>query len=265
MTAPTTRQWIRQAGQRLSTGSGRLATHLAARTLGKARSIWDRCRAWLAEASGVAWLLRLAILLSVAWVLRKIATAVATGLSRTVTDGGAPWLLWGTAAAWIIGAYRCGHPDWKPKPRSADEPPAAETPQPDTEQTPAGPPPISPISPVALVAAVRDVGTPHAQLKPLAEHLRTTTDAVRAAAAAQGWPVKDVRMDGRSSSAGLAWPPPPLPPLSGVVGADQHADDNDDDSASEGTEKGLRVEAIGQGGAVVYDPADTIRHHKTDQ
>lgn len=266
MKAPTLMQWIRTAGQRLSTGSGRLATHLAARLLERGRHIWDRGRAWLAEASGVAWLLRLAVLLAAAWILRKIVTALAGGLSRTVADGGAPWLLWGAAAAWITGAYRCGHPNWKPKPRPADEPESSrgeETPAPATEQTPLGPPSVSP---VALVAAVRDIGTPHAQLKPLAEHLFTTTDAVRAAAAAQGWPVKDVRMQGRSASAGLRWDECPAPrptyPSPGIVGAGQRPDDNDDDSSEERPEEGLRVVRT-DSGLTVYDLADTHRRRGT--
>jgi hypothetical protein len=103
-------------------------------------------------------------------------------------------------------------------------------------------------------------------LKPLAEHLGTTTDAVRAAAGAVGWPVKDVRMEGRSSSAGLRWDDCPSPtilaPSSGVVGAGQHADDNDDDTEGEHPREGFRVQAIGQGGRLVHDPADAVRHHQ---
>ncbi|MEU8956035.1 hypothetical protein AB0C93_17225 [Streptomyces sp. NPDC048518] len=92
---------------------------------------------------------------------------------------------------------------------------------------------------------------------------------MRAAAAAQGWPIKDVRMAGRSASAGLRWDEvptlPPLEPSPGVAGAGERADDNDDDSSGEGDEEGLRVEAIGHGGRLVRDPAHTVRHHKTSQ
>ncbi|MFD6620071.1 hypothetical protein ACFWFB_33050, partial [Streptomyces albidoflavus] len=222
--APSTMQWIRRAGQRLSTGSSRLATHLAARMLARARRLWHSCYGWVSAVSGIEWLIRMAVLVAVAWVVRKIGETVAVGASRTVADGGAPWLMWGSLIVWILAAYRCGHPDWKPKPLPEDEPTEeaaeeSEEEQPVAAQAPAGRPPVSP---VALVAAVRDIGTPHAQLRPLAEYLGTTTDAVRAAAAELEWPVKDVRMDGRSSSAGLHWGdcpyPPPLPPLSGVVG-----------------------------------------------
>lgn len=203
----------------------------------------------------MAWLVRVAVLLGVAWVLRKIATTLAVGLARTVADGGAPWLMWGAAVVWIAAAYRCGRPGWEPKQSPEDEAPAADGDDAPTASAPAEWPPISPVE---LVAAVRDIGTPHAQLKPLAAHLRTTTDAVRAAAAAQGWPVKDVRMQGRSASAGLAWPPPELPPLGGVVGAGQRADDNDDDSGGEGPEKGLRVVRT-ESGLTVYDLAERHR------
>lgn len=264
MKAPTTVQWIRRAGQRLSTGSARLATHLAARALYKGRRIWNRGRNWLAEVSGVAWLLRLGMLLATAWILRKISTAIATGLYLTIANGGRPWLMWGAALAWIIGAYRCGHPDWKPKPlpEAEQDTPADEEDQAATaEQAPSGPPSVSPVE---LIAAVCDVGTPNAQLVPLAEHLRVTTDAVRAAAAGMGWPVKDVRQEGRSSSAGLRWdecpPPPPVTLPSGVVGAGQLADDNDDDSGERGPGEGLRVVHT-DAGLTVYDLADTHRHY----
>ena len=97
---------------------------------------------------------------------------------------------------------------------------------------------------------MREVGTPHAQLKPLAEHLRTTTDAVRAAAAGMGWAVKDVRMQGRSASAGLRWDEVPSPeqayPDPGVVGAGQLADDDNDD----------RVRAL-----LVQDQKNPVRTH----
>lgn len=70
----------------------------------------------------------------------------------------------------------------------------------------------------------------------------------------------------RPVPAGLRWDeapsPPPLDPSPGVVGAGQRADDNDDGMGG-GHEKGLRVEAIGHGGAIVYDPTETIRLHKT--
>ncbi|MFF3928582.1 hypothetical protein [Streptomyces hirsutus] len=255
----TTMQWIRQAAQRISTGSVRLAVHLTTQAIDRGRRIWRRATGWLGKASGAGWLLRLAVLLAVAAVLRKIVTAVAVGMYARVESGAVPWLMWGAAGMWVVAAYRCSRDDWEPKKPAAKEETAAEQPAPATESAPAGPPPVSP---VALVAAVRDIGTPHAQLKPLAEHLGTTTDAVRAAAAEIGWPVKDVRMQGRSSTAGLRWDDCPSPtilaPSPGVVGAGQPADDNDDDSDREGPQKGIDVRRT-NGGLIIYDLADRHR------
>lgn len=271
MSAPTTVQWLRAAAGRVCIGSQRLAVHLARRLLARTRALYERIRDWLGASTGLSWWLKAAVLVLAVILLRKIVTGIAGGVYRRIESGAWSWMLWPAVLLWLIAAYRAGRPDWKPKTPAAA---AAEEPEPEaenppasatssTEQTPAGPPPVSP---VALVAAVRDIGTPHAQLRPLAEHLRTTTDAVRAAAAGLGWPVKDVRMAGRSASAGLRWDEapslPPLDPSPGVVGAGQRADDNDD-RRGERSGEGLRVEAIGQGGAIVYDPAETIRHHKT--
>ncbi len=275
MSAPTTVQWLRAAAGRISTGSQRLAVHVARRTAARARALYQRIRAWLGSSTGLSWWLKVAVLVLAFMLLRKVFLGITGGVYRRIESGAWSWMLWPAVLLWLIAAYRAGHPDWKPKapapaaaaaeePEPKDEHPPADVAS-DTEQTPAGPPPVSP---VALVAAVRDIGTPHAQLRPLAEHLGTTTDAVRAAAAGLGWPVKDVRMAGRSASAGLRWDEvpslPPLDPSPGVVGAGQRADDNDDDGTGGGREKRLRVEAIGQGGAIVYDPAETIRHHKTN-
>ncbi|APY88185.1 hypothetical protein DCW30_05800 [Streptomyces alfalfae] len=273
MSAPTTVQWLRAAAGRICIGSQRLAVHLSRRLVARARALYARIRGWLSSSSGLSRWLKVALLVLAYMLLRKIVLGVAGGIYRRIESGAWSWMLWPAALLWLIAAYRAGHPNWKPKAPAAAA--AAEEPEPEaeqpptsatstTEQPPAGPPPVSS---VALVAAVRDVGTPHAQLRPLAEHLGTTTDAVRAAAAGLGWPVKDVRMAGRSASAGLRWDEapslPPLDPSPGVVGAGQRADDNDDDRREEGAGEGLRVKAIGHGGAIVYDPAETIRHHKT--
>ncbi|MFC7880473.1 hypothetical protein ACFUVV_01095 [Streptomyces sp. NPDC057376] len=266
MTAPSTMQWIRQAAQRIATGSARLATNLASRALHAALQVWRRATGWLGEASGISWLLRLAVLIAATALLRKIITAVAAAVYARVESGAAPWLMWGVAVLWLVAAYRCGREDWEPSRPASKEPADGEqlaggaNAEPDVAQSPAGPPPVSP---VALIAAVRDIGTPHAQLKPIAEHLSTTTDVVRAAAAGMGWPVKDVRMQGRSASAGLRWDecpsPAPIIPSPGVVGAGQAADDNDDDdSDGQGPQKGIAVRRT-DGGLVIYDLADTHR------
>ncbi|KMS69802.1 hypothetical protein ACH49_26050 [Streptomyces leeuwenhoekii] len=267
MSTPTTMQWIRQAGHRVHTGSGRLAAHLAGGAVRRSRAVWRRVTGWLAEGEGLGWLLRLAVLLGVAVILRKVVVAVAGGLYAAVADGRAPWLMWGAAGAWLGAAYRCGQDGWAPRPATAEPQPAPEQ---DDDQGQAelaaapAPAPASPSvpSPVALIAAVRDIGTPHAQLVPLAQHLGTTTETVRAAAAALGWPVKDVRMKGRSSAAGLRWDEVPSPPEEspspGVVGAGQPADDNDDDTAAQGPREGIDVRRT-DGGLIIYDLADRHR------
>ncbi|GGX99236.1 hypothetical protein [Streptomyces fructofermentans] len=268
MKTATTMGWIRAAGTRLHTGSSRLATHYAARTAQSVQRRYAAVRAWLASSSGLTWLTKAALLVAAAGLLRKIATKAGGGFYERLHTGAAAWLLWPAAALWIIAAYRAGHPDWKPKqpPAAPEQNPAADAQEQQAEPAdtlpPAGPRPISPIE---LVAAVRDVGTPNAQLVPLAAHLRTTTDAIKAAAADVGWRVKDVRMEGRSTSAGLRWDEAPTPvqayPDPDVVGAGQPANDNDDDSDGEGPREGLRVQNIGEGGRLIHDPATTIRHH----
>jgi hypothetical protein len=268
MSEQTTMQWFRRALEQVATGSGRLAAHLAAQAINRARTIWRSATGWLGESSGLSWLLRLAVLLTLAALLRKIVITVTVAVYERVHAGAAPWLMWGAAHVWVVAAYRCGRDDWQPS-STVPEPPAVapeledQEQQPAAEQAPAGPPPVSP---VALIAAVRDIGTPHAQLKPLAEHLGTTTDAVRAAAAALGWQVKDVRMAGRSASAGLRWDeapsPAPLDPSPGVVGTGQPADDNDDDTAGEEPQEGVRA-VRKEGGWRLYDLADVARRRGT--
>ncbi|MEU7399996.1 hypothetical protein [Streptomyces sp. NPDC044948] len=263
--APSTMQWIRQAGQRIATGSGRLATHLASRTLHLGSRAWQRSTGWLGEASGLGWLLRLAVLIGAAAILRKVATALAAGVYVRVEAGAAPWLMWGAAGLWVVAAYRCGRDDWKPKGPVAEQQGGEQMETDGQVQEPAeSPAPAAPrrVSPVALIATVRDIGTPHAQLKPIAEHLGTTTDAVRAAAVGMGWPVKDVRMAGRSASAGLRWDECPSPDQvdssPGVVGAGERADDNDDDTGGEGAREGIDVRRT-NGGLIIYDLADRHR------
>lgn len=268
MSAPTTVQWLRRAVERIAVGSGRRATQIGTAAVRAVCRIWDDGTGWLDKATGIiSWTLRAALLLGAALIARKIVTAVATGLYGHIAHGGAPWLLWGAALAWTVAAYRAGADGWTPRKTAVEE--APETPTESQEEPTAEEPPSTPSttwrpSTVELVAAVRDIGTPHAQLKPLAEHLRVTTDTVRAVAAEMGWRVKDVRMVGRSASAGLRWDEmpsyPPLDPLPGVVGAGQAADDNDDDTNGEPRE-GLRVRRTDTA-HYIYDPADNHRHHK---
>ncbi|MEU7048052.1 hypothetical protein [Streptomyces eurythermus] len=282
MTAPTTAQWFRAAVDRVAVGSTRLAADRARRTIWRLRRTIRRVRAWVGEASsGFDKAFRLALLAAAVWILRKVGMKLGGWAYHRIESGAWWWLLGACSAVWIVAAYRAGHDDWQPTPPPADETsdeseqapteqptPAVELspeeqPAPAVEQAPAGPPPVSPS---ALVAAVLDIGSPHAQLRPLADHLGTTTDVVRTVAAGMGWQVKDVRMPGRSASAGLRGdeiPSPPPPALSWrVVGAGQPADDNDDDTSGEGPREGIDVRRT-DGGLVIYDLADTHRRRGT--
>lgn len=227
MSAPTTAQWIRQAGQRIATGSARRTTQLAAATLRWARNLWRRAAGWLGEASGLSWVLRLAVLLAAAMVVRKTVEAVTAAVYSRMESGQAWWLLWGAAIAWTVAAYRAGREDWQPK---QAEPTVELGPAEESPTEPAGP-----RAPTAaeLVAAVREIGTPHAHLKALAAHLGTTTERVREAAAAAGLPVTDVRMGGRPSTGVRGDALPSLPshdPVEGVVGAGQPANNDNNNT-----------------------------------
>ncbi|WP_318205369.1 hypothetical protein [Streptomyces sp. SCL15-4] len=271
MSAPTTAQWLRTAVDRVAVGSTRLAADRGGRLIRGLHNRYVRTRAWVWESTGLDRWIRVALLAAAALIARAIGVAVGRWAYDRIQSGAWWHLLVAAALAWISAAYRAGRDDWQPTPAPAPaEATSAEGEQADTaqptpavERAPAGPPPVSP---GALIAAVRDIGTPHAQLVPLAEHLGTTTDAVRSAAAGMGWPVKDVRMKGRSSAAGLRGDEVPSPPLedpsSGVVGAGQTADDNDDDVCGEGPGEGVRVVRT-DGGLIVYDLADTHRRRGT--
>ncbi|WP_381562922.1 hypothetical protein [Streptomyces eurythermus] len=278
MSAPTTAQWLRTAVDRVAVGSTRLAADRGGRLIRGLHSRYKRIRAWVGESRGFDKWFRVALLIGAAVIARAVGVALARWAYDRIHSGAWWKVLVALAVAWTIAAYRAGRADWQPTPvpapadASSDEGERADTEQPTppveeaapaVEQAPAGPPPVSP---VALVAAVRDIGTPHAQLVPLAEHLGTTTDAVRAAARRMGWAVKDVRMAGRSSAAGLrgdeAPSLPPVGPSPGVVGAGQPADDNDDDGGEAGPGEGVRVVRT-DGGLIVYDLADTHRRRGT--
>lgn len=261
MTMPSTMQWLRAASVRIHLGSSRLLRHRIGRGAEGLKARKDGIAGWLGSSTGLAWLAKLALLLAAAGILRKIVVKVGGGIYGRIESGAWSWMLWAATAVWIIAAYRAGHPDWKPKERPSPDA-NAEQAEGDSAEAATGPDPQPsgqpPVFPAELVATVRDIGTPHAQLVPIAEHLRVSTDAVRAAAAAIGWPVKDVRQDGRSSSAGLRWDERPSPeqddPLSGVVGAGQAADDNDDDSGEGKPRKGVRVKPIGLVGQSLFAP-----------
>lgn len=116
-----------------------------------------------------------------------------------------------------------------------------------------------------LCESLARVGTPHAHVAVLAHDLGTTPERVREALDACGVRVEAVRMQGRGSSTGVKGDalPAPRPTPGGVVDAGQPANNDNNNATPVEPEKGFRVETIGQGGTVVHDPADAIRHHQT--
>lgn len=236
MSAPTTVQWLRTAATRVSVGSARLAAHLAVGMARRGLKEWRRATGWLGEGQGIGWLLRLAVLIGVAAILRKLGMSVLAALYGHVAAGGAPWLMWGAAAVWLIAAYRCGRDDWQPKqrPKPAPEQPVEqqladdadeEQPEPAVEQAPTGPP-LPSLADLRLSLA--KVGTPHAHLAVIAADLGTTADRVREALAEWSIPVEAVRMQGRGTSTGVKGGTHPAlePTPDDVVAAGQLSNNN---------------------------------------
>jgi hypothetical protein len=95
-----------------------------------------------------------------------------------------------------------------------------------------------------------------------AEHLSTTTDVVRAAAAGMGCPIKEVRMADRSTSAGLRWDecpsPAPADPLRVSSEQVRPPTTTRTTPARKSPERGVAVRRT-DGGLIIYDLADTHR------
>lgn len=246
MSAPSTVQWLTTGCVRVGAGSGRLAAHYTARLVGFGRRRYKAIAAWVNRSSGLWWLAKLALLLFLAGRLRLIVFAVAERVYARVESGAWGWLLWTTAALWVVGAYRAGSEDWKPKQlaepkQDADEEQAPAKDERDEEQAaderlPAGPP--LPALPDLRRALLR-IGTPHAHITALADDLSTTPERVREALAKWAVPVEPVRMRGRpSSSTGVKGGPSVHPALApraadvAVVAAGRPAN-NDNNNAFE--------------------------------
>lgn len=266
--APTTLQWIRGAAHRVGRGSGRLTLWLARRVTRRGaerlRAWGSGVGAWLGEASGFGWLLRVACLAVAGLAAREVLLAVAGGLAGRAGAVAGPMVGW-ASLVWLVVAYRIGREDWRPR----DEQPAE--PGPPVEQpadTPADAEPATPAerplpTPLQLAIALHAVGAPHAQLVPLAACLGTTTDRVRQACAAAGIRIRGgVRMEGRSVSPGIAaedFPPrPPLPSPSqqgadGALLGGVTSNNNDNNATTLQTREGLLI---------ITDDADNpYRHH----
>ncbi|MER6235939.1 hypothetical protein ABT185_07665 [Streptomyces clavifer] len=243
----TTTEWCRAAARRISRGSGRLTTLAAQRTLHTARGCWARVTGWVGRASGIGWVLRVAVLVAPSYLLRHQALALAGGVVRQAEA--ASGLLWPLAIVWVVAAYRIGRADWSP----ADAPAAEQEAAPEgEEQPPAEETPASPEEPhLPRLADVRDavtrVGTPHVHVTVLAEELGTTPDRVREALAQWAIPVEPVRMRGRGSSTGVKGDrfPAPATPSDGVVAAGQATNNNDNN---------VRVERHAGGAHITVTP-----------
>ncbi|KAA6220017.1 hypothetical protein [Streptomyces filamentosus] len=256
MTAPTSAQWLRAAAARIVTGSQILARERTRRLAGWVRSVWRRTMSWLGEASGIAWALRLAVLLAAAWVLRKIGVALAAGVARRLEAS--PWLMWPALALWLIAAWRAADPK-----RRGPAPAAAE---PVPEDGPAAELTTDEIR--ALLIRVFGLD-PQVHITVLAERLTEATGRpwstadVRAAVGAAGGRVDTgVRMPGLNPSTGvrrstLPDPSPATPPapVEGVVVAGQEPSKG----PATATPTGPATAAAGKRPDIVQDPNNP--HH----
>lgn len=272
----TTMEWIRAAAQRISRGSGRLcwliARRVTSRGAARARAWWAGVTGWLAEAAGLAWLLRLVLLIGAGLIARKVLLNVGRSIGHAHAPEGLMWVL---ALVWLITAYRIGHPDWQPpaepkpepEPAEAEEETAEDDDEPDAgaEHVPAGP--WEPALPHLRIALAR-VGTPHAHLAVLAADLGTTPERVREALEKWGIPIEAVRMQGRGTSTGVKGGGAVHPALvlrpedEAVVAAGQPRNNDNNNAQDRPAEKGLRVERIGQAGTIIRDPAETARRRE---
>ncbi|MFF8716175.1 hypothetical protein ACF07T_32790 [Streptomyces sp. NPDC015184] len=132
----TTAQWLRAATNRIATGSTRIclicARRAAMKAAAKGRSAYDGVKGWLGESEGIAWLVKVAMLIGGALLLRKLLLGLLGGLAALAHSDSWRWLLWPAALGWVIAAYRIGHPDWEPP---ADE--KAEQPEDAEKEAPA--------------------------------------------------------------------------------------------------------------------------------
>ncbi|MFI5685882.1 hypothetical protein [Streptomyces sp. NPDC051636] len=234
MTALTTRQWLRTAADRVSTGSGRLTAHYVGRA---ARAVHGRVTSW-------PWWTQLGLTLLALYRGPQLLARLGDRVHERIASGAWGGLLFTAAGLWIVTAYRAGRDGWEPKQRTAKAEPDQEEPTGDQadddeadaelgeaalEQAPAGPPLLS-LSDLRISLA--KVGTPHAHLAVLAEDLGTTSDRVREALTRWAIPVDDVRMRGRGTSTGVKGGPAahpaivPRPEDVAAVAAGQGANNN---------------------------------------
>ncbi|MET9142427.1 hypothetical protein [Streptomyces sp. NPDC004042] len=263
MSAPTTTEWLRTAADRLAVGSGRLATRYVGRALATST-------AWVGRWPG--WLKAGAVLVALARGPQVLARLGDWAHARAASGAWAPGLFT-TAGLWAVAAYRAGRADRQPAGESTtpvreggEEPAASESgPDDDAGEQPSAEP-LLPGLPDLRTALLR-VGTPHAHLAVLAAAIGTTPDRVREALDRWEIPVEAVRMQGRGTSTGVKGGPAAHPALAprpddvADVAAGQPGNNSNNNAPDIPAEEGLRVEAIGLSGAIIRDPADTVRHH----
>lgn len=247
MKTPTSREWLRAAAQRIATGSERITSHHIKRAVTWVRDTWARTMAWLSDASGIAWAVRLCVLLAAAWILRKVGLGVAGwGARRVQASSG---LLWAVLALWLIAAWRVGHPDWRPRPAPA----AAEAPEPEAEPEPvslAKEHPAGPSLDDVLVTAIT-MGTPHIHLTAIEHHLGAPQGSVRRVLTEAGIPITDVRMKGRGTSTGVRGDdiPAPASPSQAATDDADGAGQDDNNSNNGGNKPPYR-----EGMSIIPDP-----------
>ncbi|MER7833496.1 hypothetical protein [Streptomyces sp. NPDC095602] len=205
-------------------------------------------------------------------------------LVRAALLAGGLWLLWRAVRALpalmlilvplgLLAAWRVGHPSKAPGKALSGSPAGT----PDTARS--GPTAGLTVDQIRALLHEAFGTDDQAHTAILADRLTTTTgrawDAadVRAAAEAAGARVeKNIRMPGLNPSTGIRRstlpapsPTSPLGPVDGVVVAGQPtATGAATATATPPTDtprEGMRVAHIGQAGRIVYDPAESTRHH----
>lgn len=136
------------------------------------------------------------------------------------------------AAAWVVTGLVLGY----------------RTPAEDAAPGPA-------LDPADVARELHAVADPHAHLQPVADRLRVPAPALREALKAMGVPVsRGVRMKGRGVSTGVKrgdLPPLPPTPIAAPEGV-LTSNNNSNNAPPAAPREGLRVEPIGQAGAVVH-------------
>lgn len=223
MSAPTTRQWLRRAADRVAVGSGRLA----ARTVGRViRAVRRRVGGW-------PWWVQLGLAFVALYRGPGVLARLGDWVHERVESGAGTGVLTVSALLWVGAAYRAGRDDVAADESELvdDEPgePDVDEPEGAVEQLPA----TAPLPTFGQLCESLDrVGTPHAHIAVLAADLGTSAERVREALDLCGVVVEPVRMRGRGSSTGIKGDALPAPgSASGGVVAAAQPTNNDNNNA----------------------------------